>query len=48
MVDTFRPLELGEGGRAVDDGEYAWSWSRGGSRAGGGRREADGSDYTIG
>ena len=20
MVDTFRPLELGEGGRAVDDG----------------------------
>ena len=28
MVDTFRPLELGEGGRAVDDGAYAWSWSR--------------------
>jgi homogentisate 1,2-dioxygenase len=27
MVDTFRPLELGEGGRAVDDGVYAWSWS---------------------
>lgn len=27
MVDTFRPLELGEGGRAVDDGTYAWSWS---------------------
>ena len=27
MVDTFRPLELGEGGRAVDDGRYAWSWS---------------------
>ena len=27
MVDTFRPLELGEGGRAVDDGAYAWSWS---------------------
>ena len=26
MVDTFRPLELGEGGRAVDDGKYAWSW----------------------
>ena len=24
MVDTFRPLELGEGGRAVDDGAYAW------------------------
>jgi homogentisate 1,2-dioxygenase len=28
MVDTFRPLELGEGARATDDGSYAWSWSR--------------------
>jgi homogentisate 1,2-dioxygenase len=27
MVDTFRPLALGEGGTAVDDGKYAWSWS---------------------
>jgi homogentisate 1,2-dioxygenase len=27
MVDTFRPLGLGEGGLAVDDGKYAWSWS---------------------
>jgi homogentisate 1,2-dioxygenase len=27
MVDTFRPLALGEGGRAADDGRYAWSWS---------------------
>ncbi|MFD2093149.1 homogentisate 1,2-dioxygenase [Blastococcus deserti] len=27
MVDTFRPLDLGEGGLAVDDGKYAWSWS---------------------
>jgi homogentisate 1,2-dioxygenase len=27
MIDTFRPLELGEGGIAVDDGRYAWSWS---------------------
>ena len=26
MVDTFRPLRLGEGGRASDDGVYAWSW----------------------
>jgi homogentisate 1,2-dioxygenase len=26
MVDTFRPLELGEGGLAADDGRYAWSW----------------------
>ncbi|MGW4646194.1 cupin domain-containing protein [Kitasatospora sp. NPDC004289] len=29
MVDTFRPLELGEGGTATDDGTYAWSWSGG-------------------
>jgi homogentisate 1,2-dioxygenase len=35
MVDTFRPLELGEGGRAVDDGRYAWSWA-------GGRRASEG------
>jgi homogentisate 1,2-dioxygenase len=28
MVDTFRPLELGEGGRACDDGRYATSWHR--------------------
>ncbi len=27
MVDTFRPLELGEAGVASDDGAYAWSWS---------------------
>ncbi|MBB5916203.1 homogentisate 1,2-dioxygenase [Nocardia transvalensis] len=27
MVDTFRPLELGEGGTAVDDGVYAWAWA---------------------
>ena len=27
MVDTFRPLELGEGGLASDDGAYAYSWS---------------------
>jgi homogentisate 1,2-dioxygenase len=31
MVDTFRPLELGEGGRAAEDPAYAWSWA-GGSR----------------
>ncbi|MCW3492629.1 homogentisate 1,2-dioxygenase [Microbacterium sp. SSM24] len=29
MVDTFRPLELGEAGRATDDGMYAWAWSGG-------------------
>ena len=33
MVDTFRPLELGEGGRAVDDGLYAMSWSKGAGRS---------------
>ncbi len=29
MVDTFRPLDLGEAGRESDDGLYAGSWSRG-------------------
>jgi homogentisate 1,2-dioxygenase len=28
MVDTFRPLELGEAGLASDDGDYAWSWAK--------------------
>jgi homogentisate 1,2-dioxygenase len=28
MVDTFRPLEVGEGGTAVEDGDYAWTWAR--------------------
>jgi homogentisate 1,2-dioxygenase len=27
MVDTFRPLELGEGGQAAEDPGYAWTWS---------------------
>jgi len=27
MVDTFRPLELGEGGRAAEDDGYAWTWA---------------------
>ncbi len=27
MVDTFRPLELGEGGLACEDPSYAWSWA---------------------
>jgi homogentisate 1,2-dioxygenase len=35
MVDTFRPLRLGEGGRACDDGRYAWSWSGRGPSEGG-------------
>jgi homogentisate 1,2-dioxygenase len=28
MVDTFRPLDLCEAALAVEDEEYAWSWSR--------------------
>ncbi|HEX8970346.1 homogentisate 1,2-dioxygenase [Oryzihumus sp.] len=39
MVDTFRPLELGEAGRAVDDGAYAWTWT--GGRAGGSATNGD-------
>ncbi|WP_328471505.1 homogentisate 1,2-dioxygenase [Actinoplanes sp. NBC_00393] len=27
MVDTFRPLGLGEGGSLSDDGKYAWTWA---------------------
>jgi homogentisate 1,2-dioxygenase len=27
MVDTFRPLELGEGARACEDPTYPWSWA---------------------
>jgi homogentisate 1,2-dioxygenase len=27
MVDTFRPLELGEGGQAAEDPAYAWTWA---------------------
>ena len=27
MVDTFAPLELGEGGLAVEDDRYPWTWA---------------------
>jgi len=27
MLDTFRPLELGEAGLACDDPDYPWTWS---------------------
>ena len=27
MVDTFRPLELGEAGLAAEDAAYAWTWA---------------------
>lgn len=33
MVDTFRPLDLGEAGLATDDGAYAWSWAKGAESA---------------
>ncbi len=29
MVDTFRPLDLGPGGRDSEDDKYAWSWLEG-------------------
>ena len=29
MVDTFAPLQLGEGGLAVDDPDYAFTWAGG-------------------
>jgi homogentisate 1,2-dioxygenase len=34
MVDTFAPLELGEGGLAAEDPGYAWTWA--------GRRRGEG------
>ena len=37
MVDTFAPLELGEGGLAVEDPAYAWTWAGRGP-------DADGAD----
>ena len=48
MVDTFRPLELGEAARAVDDGVYSQSWSRS-LRRGTGRpdEEAPGQDEVF-
>jgi homogentisate 1,2-dioxygenase len=27
MVDTFRPLQIGEGGQASEDQGYAWTWA---------------------
>lgn len=28
MIDTFRPLQLGEGALACEDPDYAWTWAR--------------------
>ncbi|WP_210504273.1 homogentisate 1,2-dioxygenase [Nocardioides xinjiangensis] len=36
MVDTFAPLELGEGGLAAEDPAYAWTWAGRGPDAAGG------------
>ncbi len=41
MVDTFRPLELGEAGLAVEDPAYAWTW------AGRSDRQTDGGDAVF-
>jgi homogentisate 1,2-dioxygenase len=35
MVDTFKPLELGEGGLAAEDPAYAWTWAGRGPDASG-------------
>jgi homogentisate 1,2-dioxygenase len=42
MIDTFAPLELGEGGLAAEDPAYAWSWA--GRHAGDGATSARGED----
>ena len=34
MVDTFAPLDLGEGGLAAEDPAYAWTWAGRGPDAG--------------
>ena len=38
MVDTFAPLDLGEGGLATDDPAYAWTWAGRPARPTGARR----------
>ena len=35
MVDTFRPLELGEAALATEDPAYAWTWAGRGPESGG-------------
>ena len=43
MVDTFAPLELGEGGVAAEDPAYAWTWAgRGPDTDDGERRRGSG------
>jgi homogentisate 1,2-dioxygenase len=40
MVDTFAPLELGEGGLSAEDPAYAWTWAGRGPDAGDGGNPA--------
>jgi len=42
MVDTFRPLELGEGGVAAEDPAYAWTWAGRGGETSASRETGDG------
>jgi homogentisate 1,2-dioxygenase len=42
MVDTFAPLELGEGGVAAEDPAYAWTWAGRGPDAGADDENGDG------
>src|SRR4051795_10250652 len=44
MVDTFRPLELGEAGREVEDPAYAWTWAGRGPDS---ERPGDGEDPAV-
>ena len=42
MVDTFAPLELGEGGLAAEDPAYAWTWAGRGPASPGPEGSGDG------
>jgi len=44
MVDTFRPLELGEGGLEAEDPAYAWTWA---GRTTSGPDDGDGGDAVF-
>jgi len=44
MVDTFRPLELGEGGLEAEDPAYAWTWA---GRTTSGDDDGDGGDAVF-
>jgi homogentisate 1,2-dioxygenase len=47
MVDTFRPLGLGEAGRAVEDPAYAWTWAGRGPSTGGSDPGSDGDGPAV-